>query len=224
MNRHADPVPAKRPLDRPRRRRARLAGRLFAIGMIALLSSQPALASDNVRMKWVRVPANGYDHYIIWKFHKDFPENSAMRNYVSYGRNRWNEVDRELWFSWQQSSSDWLVRVKWSDLWWPNSGYLAIANVIANADGRVVEAEIIFNSAPDNGLQHWYGQTDWPSCSENYYDIYATAAHEFGHVVALDHSGVDADTMHSLLPCGSLEKRSLTTHDKDGIRALYPPH
>ncbi len=51
-----------------------------------------------------------------------------------------------------------------------------------------------------------------------------TAAHEFGHLVALHHSDREADTMWPFLPCGTLSKRSLEPHDKDGIRALYPAH
>ncbi len=205
-------------------RKAGLAVRVVALVLAGSLSSSVAVASDNVYIKWTNNSYGGYSNWITWQFDSSFPTGSAIRSYVSSGRYEWNDVERQLWFSWNQATSDPFAVVKWSDLWWPNSDKMAVANVVGNASGRIVDAEIIFNSSPDHDWKHWYGQTSSPSCRVKYIDIHTTAAHEFGHLVALHHSDREADTMWPFLPCGTLSKRSLEPHDKDGIRALYPAH
>ena len=208
-------------------------GRFLAALLVALLAAQlfalPVGASHNTSLKWATLREGGYDNYVRWKFHSSFPTTTAMRTYVSNGRKEWNNVNRQLHFSWFQADSSPRVIVTWSDMWWPNSGYLAIANESTgwahlDEETRILSAEIVFNSSPDDGWQHWYGQTTSPSCAQKYADMWSTATHEFGHLVSLEHSNLAADTMAPTIPCGSTEKRSLTLHDRDGIRALYPAH
>lgn len=201
--------------------------RFLVAAVVAISVAQPVVASHNTSFKWASYSLSGYDNYVKWKFHSSFPTNSSFRTYVSNGRKEWNNVNRELHFAWLQAWSDPHVRVTWSDLWWPNDQFLAIANARtgwSHIDGqtRILDGEVVFNSSPKGGEKHWYGQTASPSCNQKYYDAWATAAHEFGHLVALDHSDRGADTMATNLDCGTLEKRSLTSHDKDGIKALYP--
>jgi len=197
---------------------------VLAAVMAALLVWQPVAATDNISQKWRFWSVNGYDYWIVWRFDSGFPSNSTMRNYVSNGRFEWNDVGRELWFSWNQSASDPFVWVRYNDLWWPFNGALAVA-VKQNCyhSAYICSADITFNKTIDGGWQHWYGQPGF-TCDNKYVDIWSTAAHEFGHLVSLNHSPQTADTMYATIECATTNKRSLTTHDKDGIKQLYPAH
>jgi hypothetical protein len=53
-------------------------------------------------------------------------------------------------------------------------------------------------------------------------DLWSIAAHEFGHVLYLSHSGVSSDTMAQYYDYGWYWARTLENGDRAGIQALYP--
>jgi MYXO-CTERM domain-containing protein len=53
-------------------------------------------------------------------------------------------------------------------------------------------------------------------------DVTNTVAHEAGHFLGLDHTGVEAATMHASAPPGEVSKRSLDADDIEGLCAIYP--
>ncbi len=201
--------------------RHRILFTVLVASLMVLLSAQLALATNNVDRKWLKDQAHGVDHYIETKFDSGFPSNSTMRDYVKNGRSEWNNVGRQLFFAWNQSSTSARVLVRYNDLWWPYDDKLAVASYsICYHTQWICNGEITFNKTISGGWQHWYGQGTL-NCANKYVDLWSTSAHEFGHLVALHHSNQSADTMYASIPCGSTSKRSLTTHDKDGIKYWY---
>ncbi len=192
--------------------------------VLALLTPHVAVGTDNVGRKWLPgyYELNGYQWYIRAKFASSVTS-SQMRLYIKNGRAEWNNVGRELFFAWDPSLTNPPILVHYDDLWIPLDGKLAVAIIHSQCAGYICGADLTFNKTITGGAKHWYGQSGF-SCENKYYDIWATSAHEFGHFVELGHTSQQSDTMWPTLPCGSTEKRSLTTHDKAGIQNLYPAH
>lgn len=200
-------------------RRSSQLRRLVAVPLMVLLIAatvSPAIATDNVVRGWTSQPANGYDHWVRWGWDPVQPEPQAFRDYIWNGTIEWNKVGRELYFAYDSGSSQDIL-VSYEDLLAPNQDMLAIASYMYWNE-EIIDGKIAFNRTPGD-YEHWYGQAPL-AC--NYVDAWSTAAHEFGHLVALNHSGPADDTMHPFLWCGDTSQRTLTTHDMDGIRALYP--
>ncbi len=191
---------------------------------LALLASMAfpsaTIGTDNKNKKWNVFAAYGYDHWITFKMDSSVPTGD-FRTYIERGRTEWNNVGRELWFSWSQSTSSPKVVITYELLGWPNEGKLAIAIVYSCGGAYSCTGTIAFNTTPSNNATHWYGN-GLLSCPK--VDLHSLSAHEFGHLVSLLHSGPSADTMYATIPCGSTAKRSLTTHDKAGIESYYPAH
>ncbi len=205
-------------------RTPQLLRRLIAIPAASLLIAAtvaPTSATDNVNLPWEPRPANGYDHWVTWAWDTTTPQPQGLRDYIINGRMEWNNVGRELYFAYDPFSSivSLDIRVGYEDLLWPHQDMLAIAQYWY-FNGQITQGKILFNTTPGD-YQHWYGQAPL-AC--NYVDAWSTAAHEFGHLVSLNHSGTDADTMYPLIWCGDTSDRSLTTHDQDGIKQFYPAH
>ena len=53
-------------------------------------------------------------------------------------------------------------------------------------------------------------------------DLWSIAAHEFGHILYLSHSGVSSDTMAEFYDYGWYWARTLEHGDRAGIQLLYP--
>ncbi len=192
---------------------------LLVVALATAAFPRAAQATDNTQAKWIDLPANGYQHWVVWKFDSGFPTDASMRGYIQYGGIEWNLVNRELQFKKNQSSSEWRVILRYNDLWWPISDKLAVAQVGWCGD-RICAGEITFNKNP-NGWKHYWGQAPLV-CP--YVDIWSTSAHEFGHLVQMGHSSPPEDTMYADIPCGGTAKRSLTPHDKAGIQEMYAGH
>jgi hypothetical protein len=81
-------------------------------------------------------------------------------------------------------------------------------------DGRqATEMDMTFSSKIK-----WTTADETPDDS---YDFYSTMLHELGHVIGLDHSATEDAVMLARLGAGT-QRRTLSSDDVAGIRALYP--
>lgn len=89
--------------------------------------------------------------------------------------------------------------------------FLAITYTYLSGN-TITEADTTFN-----------GKWSWATNGDlNAYDVETTAVHEFGHWLRLDGQQLHrADVMYYAKDLGEL-RRSLSTHDIQGIRAIYP--
>ena len=94
-----------------------------------------------------------------------------------------------------------------------SGGIVAITSVSYFGDGRIVDADVLFN-----GRDHRFTT----SGEFGAYDVQAVAAHELGHVAGLDHSGWAGSTMYPYLAPNDPIVRSLSEDELGGMRAVYP--
>ena len=85
-----------------------------------------------------------------------------------------------------------------------------------SSGSRIVDADVVFW---DGAFRFFAGTT---GCSGGFY-IEDIAAHEFGHVLGLEHSTSSDATMYSSTSVCDTGNRSLHPDDIAGVRALYPP-
>jgi len=83
-----------------------------------------------------------------------------------------------------------------------------------DASGRIVEADVFFNSLHSWGVLSACG-------SASVYDVADVGTHEAGHTVGLDHLSDPGRlaTMYPSAPRGEVRKRTLTTGDASGFLA-----
>lgn len=200
--------------DRHRPRRRRRFRTLFtALGASILVLSHltNVSATDNLWRSWISVPGpNCYDHYARYDYLSNVPTGD-YRSRIYDGKGRWNAVGRELYFA--RTSTDVRVWVGYQRPGWPNENVLALTNLNVLMSKYVTNATIDFNP-----IYSWYTGATLPVPATRY-DVLSVAAHEFGHVVALHHGG-GSDVMAPTFAEGEA-RRTLTTHDRDGIKALY---
>ena len=82
--------------------------------------------------------------------------------------------------------------------------------------GNIIEADMEFNTG---NFQHCVLPCALGSVS---YDIQTTAAHEFGHVLGMDHNTVTTNSVVTPLPIG-IARRSLFIADRNAVTRQYPP-
>ncbi|MFT6108009.1 MAG: hypothetical protein ACJA2W_000918 [Planctomycetota bacterium] len=93
------------------------------------------------------------------------------------------------------------------------SGIVAITPVTFFTDGRIIDADVVFNGK--NFRFSTSGETAR-------FDIQDVATHELGHLVGLDHSGVCGATMYPYVDSTVILHRSLSIDDQNGMRHVYP--
>ncbi|MEM8711782.1 MAG: matrixin family metalloprotease, partial [Planctomycetota bacterium] len=93
------------------------------------------------------------------------------------------------------------------------SGIVAITPVSFFTDGRIIDADVVFNG------KNFRFTTSGESGS---FDIQDVAAHELGHLIGLDHSGVCGATMYPYVDPTVILHRSLAIDDENGLRHVYP--
>lgn len=155
--------------------------RVTVAGLVLTLASQVTLAHDNIEGKWLTMSRNGYDHWVAWDFDGSFPVDANMRGYVSNGRWEWNDVGRELWFTWSNSGGNPPIDVRYNDLWFPFDGKLAIAlrqKCYHRQD--ICSGEITFNKTISGGWKHWYGQGTL-NCEQKYGPLVDSSARVRSH-------------------------------------------
>lgn len=93
------------------------------------------------------------------------------------------------------------------------SGIVAITPVSFFTDGRIVDADVLFN-----GKNFSFSTKGEPGK----FDVQDVAAHELGHLLGLDHSGVCGATMYPYVDTRVILHRSLALDDQRGMRHMYP--
>ncbi|MEL6904414.1 MAG: IPT/TIG domain-containing protein, partial [Planctomycetota bacterium] len=93
------------------------------------------------------------------------------------------------------------------------SSTVAITPVTFFTDGRIADADVIFN-----GKTFRFTTDGEPG----HFDVEDVAAHELGHFLGLDHSGVCGATMYPYVDSTVILHRSLSYDDVGGMRSIYP--
>jgi hypothetical protein len=94
------------------------------------------------------------------------------------------------------------------------SGPCGTSNTSGVPVGFIFDADMVFN--PKNNFS-----TSWPPLSGDY-DVQSVAAHEFGHLLGLDHSGIAHVMMFPFADSGVGQQRALATDDVVGAAYMYP--
>lgn len=196
---------------------------LLGAVLLTTMLAQGTMATDNLSGSSWDAQQNGIYNYSPRWYYPDSSMSTTCRSRFLAGATVWNNVGTELRFAYGTGYAKW-IKVSMTDAAWPFNGVYAWANV--DPFGGISNADITFNSdvdVPGGGRKYPYCGTATPPV--NYYDLWGVAAHELGHTIALDHSGVSADTMYaygSTCGCGdAIRWRTLTAHDISGIRAKY---
>jgi len=93
------------------------------------------------------------------------------------------------------------------------SSIVAITPITFFTDGRIADADVIFN-----GKNFTFTTSGEPGR----FDVEDVTAHELGHLLGLDHSGVAGATMYPYVDAGVILHRSLSMDDARGLRHIYP--
>lgn len=94
-----------------------------------------------------------------------------------------------------------------------NAGLIAVTPVDFAGDGRITDADILFN-----GQAHRFSTNR----ASGTFDVQQIATHEVGHFIGLDHSGNFASTMYPFAEIREIRQRSLEPDDVAGAATIYP--
>lgn len=148
----------------------------------------------------------------------------AAANAVRAAANTWDNEEHpaDMFFLEIGDVNSAKVTVAWASIDGP-SGTLAVTGITFNpATKTIVSASLTFDSDDD-----WAIQSPIINCagagSGAAHDVENVGAHEFGHVVGLDHVNDDTRlTMYKFITqAGETMKRTLGPGDREGIFALY---
>jgi len=205
--------------------------RWLALGAVALLA---AVASTHVRL---RNPSNGAELY--WEnpasigivISSTGSDDLAPDEHVPALRlaiDEWNRVGGSAVQLVENTSPSARARTDWqadsvhlilfdednSSGYFPQgSATVAITPVQFFSNGRIADADILFN-----GSGHRFTTTNELGA----FDVQDVAAHELGHLLGLDHTGVAGATLYPYVSPGVIGHRSVALDDENGIRANAP--
>ena len=98
--------------------------------------------------------------------------------------------------------------------WFPTgTGTVAVTPLSFFTSGQIIDADIVFNGRDFN-----FGT----SGQNNHFDIQGVAAHELGHLIGLDHTGIAGATLYPFVDPSVILGRSPSLDDVHGVRDLYP--
>ena len=152
----------------------------------------------------------------------------ALRNAIADLETRFQRCDGAIWWRTPdplaaQARSDWAandIHLLTFDednnvglLPQSGSGVVAITPLEFYTTGRILDADVIFN-----GKDFRFTTEGTPGR----FDIQDVAAHELGHLLGLDHSGVAGATMYPYVDPSLVLHRSLAMDDIAGLRDIYP--
>ncbi|MFT7580664.1 MAG: hypothetical protein ACI9MR_002337 [Myxococcota bacterium] len=106
----------------------------------------------------------------------------------------------------------WLDEAAWNARF--DSSEVARTIITFRDSGEIVDADILVNA----GAPVW---SHGDACVEGAYDFRSAIAHEFGHLLGLNHSLVDDATMVDSYNRGECDKRVLAMDDIDGYCSTY---
>lgn len=93
------------------------------------------------------------------------------------------------------------------------SGTVAITPVSFFENGRIVDADVLFNGKNFRFTTSGMGGR---------FDVQDVMAHELGHVAGLDHSGVCGSTMYPYVDTAVILHRSPSRDERSGLASIYP--
>ena len=122
---------------------------------------------------------------------------------VERARTDWDSTDVHLVLFDEDDSSG----------FFPNgSGVVAITPILFQSNGRIVDADVLFNGDWD------FSTTGAPGS----FDVQDVVTHELGHLLGLDHTGWAGATMYPYVDPNLTVHRSLSLDEVDGMRDAYP--
>ena len=205
--------------------------RLLVLPVIALVA---AVASTHVRL---RNPSNGAE--LFWEspgsigivIHSAGSDDLAPDEHVPALRlaiAEWNRVEGSAVQLVENTSPAARARTDWqadavhlilfdednSSGYFPQgSSTVALTPVQFFSNGRIADADILFNGA---------GHQFTTSGEFGAFDVQDVAAHELGHLLGLDHSGVAGATLYPYVSPSVIGHRSVAVDDANGIRTSAP--
>ena len=93
------------------------------------------------------------------------------------------------------------------------SGTVAVTPVFFFNDGRIADADILYNGGDFQFTTEGAGGR---------YDVQDVGTHELGHLIGFDHSGWAGATMYPFVDPTVIAHRSLSDDDLTGLRTAYP--
>jgi hypothetical protein len=93
------------------------------------------------------------------------------------------------------------------------SGTVAITPVWFQSDGRIIDADVLFNG-------HGFAFTT--DGQGGAFDVQDVAAHELGHLLGFDHTGWAGATMYPYVSPAVIEHRSLSEDEVHALHHVYP--
>jgi len=205
--------------------------RLLVLPAVVLIA---ALASTHVRL---RNPSNGAE--LFWEtpgsigivINSEGSDDLARDEHVPALRlaiAEWNRVDGSAVQLVENTSPAARARTDWqadavhlilfdednSSGYFPQgSSTVALTPVQFFSNGRIADADILFNGS---------GHQFTTSGEIGAFDVQDVAAHELGHLLGLDHSGVAGATLYPYVSPTVIGHRSVALDDANGIRANAP--
>ena len=103
--------------------------------------------------------------------------------------------------------------IYFEDVWTQDPELLAVTYIWSNTEGEIIGFDMALNAE-----DHQWSIDGSPESN----DLLNTLSHEFGHVLGIDHSPLEAlATMYATSPPGELLKRDLHTDDVEAVTHLY---
>lgn len=148
---------------------------------------------------------------------------TAMRQAID----EWNKISGSTLNLVENTDPAQMARADWEEdnihlVWWDEtnssgffggSGIVAVTPVWFLSDGRITDADILFNGGDFN-----FTTSQIPGS----YDVQDVGAHELGHMIGFDHSGHAGATMYPFVDPTTILHRSVSADDITGLRTVYP--
>lgn len=184
---------------------------LLSVVLLWFMAS-PVTATHRNGWRWIDLMEGCYRHNVHYKYTTRVPSGS-FRGRIIDARTTWNNVDTELRFTWNDTGAR--ITLDFLMLEGSEEGVLAVARKNWFPPGELHHGSIEFNS----GYTFYVGTN--PTWPPGQYDLETVALHEFGHLVALEHTDNANHVMTGLGQDDNTERRSLANHDRNSIESMY---